>query len=144
MIENGLWVSETLEERQNLIRYCYYLVKYQKAPPQITVTTTMECNARCFYCYEHGVPQRKIQDGVIEQTLAFIDTLQTKDGVKINWFGGEPLLNPECIDTISQALKDKNISYHSYIITNGSLVTDELIGKMNHLWNTRDTDVNIR
>ena len=142
-IETGLWVDTELDERNNLLRYCYYLTKYQKAEPQITVTTTLDCNARCFYCYEHGVCKKKIQESTIDNILSFIQTLDTSNGIKLNWFGGEPLMNTDCIDVISERLKELNIDYTSYIITNGSLITDEIIEKMSDLWNTKDIQITI-
>ena len=141
--ENGLWVDEKTDELNNLLRYCYYLVKYQEHEPQITVTTTMKCNARCFYCYEKGTAHRDMPKKTEDEIVKFIQTLDTSKDIKINWFGGEPFMNTECIDNISQKLKDLNISFSSFIISNGSLITDEIIEKMKDLWNTKQIQITI-
>ena len=52
-------------------------------------------------------------------------------------------MNTDCIDVISERLKELNIEYTSYIITNGSLITDDIIKKMSDLWNTKDIQITI-
>ena len=68
-----------------------------------------------------------------EDLLKFIELQCTEEGVGITWFGGEPLLNTDLIDYVTDYLIKKDIEYSAYIITNGSLLTkDMLINKFPH------------
>lgn len=142
--ENGLWVDDDNDEAAKYIRYSYLLNKYKSTDPELTITTTMKCNARCFYCYEHSCNNsNSMSIETMNEIIKFIKALEVKDSVHINWFGGEPLLNTEIMDKFSKGLQENNINYTASIITNGSLVTDEIINRMNDLWNISVVQVTI-
>ena len=60
--------------------------------------------------------------------IEFIISHDLTNGVNFNWFGGEPLLRPNIIDRITDAMNERGIKYGSYIISNGSLLDAEIIG----------------
>lgn len=93
----------------------------------VTIMPTMACNFRCFYCYEDHDPSRmtsSMQDLVIQ---AIINKLKEYDSLRIEWFGGEPLLEIETIINISEKLisycKENRKSYIASMTTNGYLLT---------------------
>lgn len=99
-----------------------------------TILPTFGCNARCVYCYEEGMKQVTMTPETVEQTIRFI--LETHEGnkVKLSWFGGEPLLCPSTIDRICEGMRDAGLEYKSSMISNGSLITPEIVGKMTRDW----------
>lgn len=100
---------------------------------------TSACNARCYYCFEKGIIHENMSLETAEKVVKFIDDrLNNNDILKIEWFGGEPLLKTDIIDFIYDKLKkickDKNCSLYSSIISNGSLVDEKLAYKMKNEW----------
>lgn len=101
---------------------------------------TSACNARCYYCFEKGIKPTTMTQDISADVVKFIDSrLCQGDKLKVEWFGGEPLLNTKAIEHIFLSLKEicekKNCEFHSSIISNGSLVDQELAKKMKHHWN---------
>lgn len=107
------------------------------------ILPTLHCNARCVYCYEEGRPQTRMAPETVEQTLRYILATHAEEGIKLNWFGGEPLLCPDIIDRISRGVKEAGIPYRSNVVTNGSLLTPEILEKMLGLWNTRSIQISM-
>lgn len=100
-----------------------------------TIHPTTECNARCAYCYQNGIKRLTMTKDVVRHTLRYILDTQTENRVKLKWVGGEPLLCPEIIDRICSGLREAGIEYTSSMISNGSLITPEIVRKMREDWN---------
>lgn len=94
----------------------------------VTILTTTECNARCYYCFENGIKQYPMTTEVADAVVDFIKTNYPEPQFAINWFGGEPLKNFEIIKYITRELKKSGYSIISHITTNGSLLTKEMLG----------------
>ncbi len=99
-----------------------------------TILPTFGCNARCVYCYEEGMKQVTMTPEIVEQTIRFILDTHEGDRVNLSWFGGEPLLHPEIIDRVCEGMREAGLDYKSSMISNGSLITPEIIGKMTGDW----------
>lgn len=140
MVENGFWVKKQTDERQFFVDCAAYLNDLCSGHT-ITLAVTHNCNARCSYCYEHGIGVSSMTDEVIDGVVDFIST--RSKNVRINWFGGEPLMNTEAIDKISSKLNERGIDFSSYLITNGSLINNDIIDKMKDLWNVKDVQISI-
>ena len=108
-----------------------------------TVLPTMGCNARCVYCYEQGRPQASMTPETVEQTIRFILSTRAEETVSIGWFGGEPLLRPDVMDRICRGLAETGVGYRASMISNGSLVTPEIVEKMTGSWNLRQIQVSM-
>jgi uncharacterized protein len=95
---------------------------------------TEQCNFRCTYCYEDFEIGR-MSPGVVRGVKALLDA--RIDGLTllvVSWFGGEPLLAPDIIRTISDHIHSRAhdaLVYRANITTNGYLLTadrfDELL-----------------
>ena len=110
----------------------------QKGPEHITgytIFTTTECNARCFYCYEKNIRKERMSTETALETAAFIARNHGCDPVRLSWFGGEPLYHAKVIDLITEALREKEIPFHSSMISNAYLLDAETVGKAKELWN---------
>lgn len=99
----------------------------------LTICPTMGCNFDCPYCFEDhraGKMSAKVQDDVIALTERLLDYSHAKS-LGIHWFGGEPLLAPDVIESLSKRLIDladkKGATYGAGIVTNGYLLTPENI-----------------
>ena len=106
------------------------------------IMTTLDCNARCFYCYEKGTPRISMTEKIAIATSEYIQRHSTNE-VKLTWFGGEPLLNTVIIDLICQKLNDFGVSYFSHIITNGLLITRDIVDKAINLWKLKRVQITL-
>lgn len=100
----------------------------------ITIAPTMDCNARCYYCFEHGAKQGTMTMETAKRVADFLIENCIEKELTLSWFGGEPLMAVEVIDYINSRLVDANIKIDSSITTNGILITDEIIAKFKD-WN---------
>ena len=102
---------------------------------QIDILANYTCNFKCIYCYSAaGRSKKQIE---FEKIKAVIDYLfcsgkEQKNPYIINFSGGgEPLLSFELIkqtvNYIEQVNKDKKYIYNIGLVTNGSLITPEII-----------------
>lgn len=104
------------------------------------IWSTSACNARCYYCFEKGIVSSDMTEKTADALIDFISKL-TNDGdtVSIEWFGGEPLMNVAIIDYISKKIssifEQKKIHWGASLISNGSLLTSDIIKKMREIWN---------
>ena len=77
----------------------------------LTILTTTKCNARCFYCYEHGVEKKDMDQDVAVALINYIKENIGQRKLHITWFGGEPLVNKKVIDYISSTLTSLKIDF---------------------------------
>jgi uncharacterized protein len=93
---------------------------------------THECNLNCSYCYRNSstcmgrMTQKMAERGIMfarNQIASDIDTLF------VSFYGGEPLLNQECIEVITESLQkacsEADVSLLIKLFTNGTLLTTE-------------------
>lgn len=98
------------------------------------ILTSTGCNARCFYCFEHGAKVSHMTEKTAHDVADFI-VRKGAPKIKIQWFGGEPLINIKAIDTICRDLTDNNIDFTSIMVSNGYLLDEDVIKKCVELWN---------
>ena len=109
-----------------------------------TILPTSACNARCYYCFEHGMKTATMSQSTADNVVDFISTHCGKDKkVSIMWFGGEPTVAADRIDQISNGLKDKGITFVSTMISNGYLFDEEMVNKAKSLWNLKRVQISV-
>ena len=98
----------------------------------LTICPTMGCNFDCPYCFEdHGRKKMsaEIQDDVVALAERMLDSSGSKD-MHVTWFGGEPLLAPDVIESLSVRLMElvekRGGTYVARIVTNGYLLTQDI------------------
>lgn len=96
-------------------------------PLVLTLTTTMDCNLGCFYCYEQRTPDELTKadlSAIVESARERLRQHQKKS-LHVDWYGGEPLLNMAFIELASPALQAmcqaEGAAYHASIISNGTV-----------------------
>ena len=99
----------------------------------LTLCPTMNCNFDCPYCFESHRPgkmSRAVQDDVVALAGRMLDIAGRKK-LSVTWFGGEPLLAADVIESLSERLmalaKEKGAEYTAGIITNGFLLNQKNI-----------------
>lgn len=141
-LTQGLAVPQDLDERQ-----CYEewrgMYGRKVSHLSLNITTTLKCNARCAYCYEKGVIPQDFQEDMLPKLIAFIKRKKKKRPVLLNWFGGEPLMNPSLLDAVARELTSEKIDFNSYIITNGSLLTKKMVREKFPQWHMKDVQITL-
>ncbi len=112
-----------------------------KGVPSYLILPTLACNARCTYCYEEGRTPVTMTPEVADQVVQYIVKTHGKPPVKLDWYGGEPLLCEGIIDRICEGLKDAGIEFRSKIVSNGSLITPRILEKMRTDWNLKSIQI---
>lgn len=99
----------------------------------ITINPTMNCNLRCWYCYEEHLAHSNMPEKIIESIKKLIENIVGNPKVKslhLSFFGGEPLLGfKNCIKPLiefSDALCRKyDTSFSFGFTTNAVLLSEE-------------------
>ncbi|MBQ9004517.1 MAG: radical SAM protein [Eggerthellaceae bacterium] len=98
----------------------------------LTICPTMGCNFDCPYCFEDhfaGKMTAEVQDDIVALAERMMDASNAK-GISVTWFGGEPLLACDVIESLTGRLlalaEDRGAEYDAGIITNGYLLTQEV------------------
>lgn len=113
------------------------------SPTYYIICPTTGCNARCYYCFEKGVVQKRMSQETAKAVADYIVSNHDKNHLVIQWFGGEPLLEPEIISFIANKLHENGVNFDSKIITNGSLLTDEIVALAKNEWNVKIIQITI-
>lgn len=121
-------ISEYTDEEFNSMYLLQWLkIQLDTTNLHLTIAPTLNCNFRCTYCYEKEKQNTKIISiDIINKIIDFIKEKYPKK-LEVEWYGGEPLL---CIDEIkyfNEQCELNNINLCQSIITNGYLLTDEII-----------------
>lgn len=104
-----------------------------------TILPTTACNARCYYCCEHGIPTFTMTKQIADDTVKFIaDYCGEERKISIRWYGGEPTVAAYRIDQICKGIRERGIQYSSSITTNGYLFDEEMASRARELWNLKN------
>lgn len=131
MNEKTFFVSDDTDELSMVLAKRSYQISNPTIPTYRILVTTA-CNARCSYCFEKGINFMNMDMRVANAVIDFI--LRESVGVsniKVQWFGGEPLLNLDIIKYITHTLNTRfkgDIVYS--MISNGSLLTKTTIQEL--------------
>jgi len=124
LVKGGFLVSSPEEETET-IRSRFARAR-EETPVVLTLTTTMDCNLGCYYCYEQR-SQKKLTTNhvadIIDLAKASLER-QNKRSLHVDWYGGEPMLNQTFLEDASSSLQklcnELKVSYHASIISNGT------------------------
>jgi len=132
----GILVRDEQEEQEKLRTHLNQLkFDYNKAAFTVTILTTYACNFKCTYCFEESSRTTvKLNFVTQEKVIEWLKRRMERFGYKklhINYYGGEPLLNPKAIEHISGVMKswceNNGLAFAMSIQTNGYLLTPELV-----------------
>jgi uncharacterized protein len=98
----------------------------RNAPVVVTITTTLDCNLGCFYCYEERSPDSLDARDIplILRSIAGLLEGSSRRSLHVDWYGGEPTLNLPFLEQASRAIQDfcstLGVRYSASIISNGT------------------------
>jgi len=146
LVESKFLVPHGFDERAYLARL-FETSKAGKKGLSLAFVITLTCNFRCPYCYQDHTEVRMERD-VQDAVLAFLKRkLRGKEEFHAAWWGGEPLLEPQIIDSfgseIIQLCESLDVQYDASITTNGYLLNEDNVrllakGRVKHVQVTLD------
>lgn len=140
LVDNGFLIPNFVDEYQYYAYYQDALKNVYHATEHYTVALTSKCNARCVYCYEEGIKQFDMSEETADRLAQVL--CSSEKPIDITWFGGEPLLKTDLIERITNQLKANHKDFQAEIITNGSLLTDDILAKFPD-WNIQWVQISI-
>lgn len=125
LYNNGIIVDDSTNEIELVERLRADAI--QQNIQNIVILTTTECNARCYYCFEHGIEPVIMTKETADAVVRFCKEKYKDKVIAITWFGGEPLLNYGIIKYVTDQLIKAGYELETHITTNGSLISDEML-----------------
>ena len=120
------------------------MVRYSgSAKTDFSIITTTDCNARCFYCFQIGIPRFNMSGETAEATAEYLIRVSKGKPIIIRWFGGEPLYNREVIDRICDRLNESGTAFRTIMVTNGYYLDAETIRHAWSDWRLRKAQITI-
>lgn len=145
-IENWYLVPKEHDDQQ-LVDECRAVLTLMDSHPKnihaFHIFTTLDCNARCFYCFEKRMAGSNMTMETASRVIEYIEEQAKGDSVYIEWFGGEPLFNYPVIDYIADGMRARGIQFRSYMVSNGLLFDSALIEKANNRWNLEGVQITL-
>jgi uncharacterized protein len=138
----GMLVRDEQEEQEKLRGHLNQLkYDYNKSIFAVTILTTYGCNFKCTYCFEESSRTTvKLDFATQEKVIEWLKRRMERLGYQklhLNYYGGEPLLNPKAIEHISGVMKawceSKGLGFAMSLQTNGYLLTPELVDNFKKL-----------
>lgn len=100
----------------------------------IIVNPTLDCNLRCWYCYETHKTGSTISQENINAILKHIELKHLEDNfeaLELSFFGGEPFLKAsiisQLIEDVSNLCRSKNINLKISFTTNGTIMPPKIL-----------------
>src|SRR5215213_2903101 len=131
-LDAGIFVPRDADERGGLRES--YEHNRTAAPFFVTVTTTLDCNMRCYYCYQKDGELEKMSPAMADSIAGWMQReIETRGHrrIHVDWYGGEPMLNSEVIERISARMigfcAAKGVTYKGSMICNGTNWPDDKV-----------------
>lgn len=137
--EMGYIIDSELDEL-SFLKYKNKIVTYNDRDYNLTINPTLECNFKCWYCYEdHNEGHMTIE--VIEAIKLHIKKLVENhviNALRLCWFGGEPFLYfYDVVYPISQYAKQiccsNGVFFSNSATTNAYCIDENMVKKMDEI-----------
>lgn len=107
----------------------------------IFINPTLDCNLRCWYCFEKHVKGSLINQEIFSSIVNLIERKIQKEGVKdlsLSLFGGEPLIafKSVVLPMIQKASKiciESQRNLYVSFVTNGTLITKTILKELSSI-----------
>lgn len=104
----------------------------------ITINPTLDCNLRCWYCYENRHVGSVMSEEMIHNTISFVNTFLENNKIKVlnlSFFGGEPLLHYKkvihpILTEIHKICRESKTLLQIHFTTNGILISDRVLNEL--------------
>jgi uncharacterized protein len=134
LIEQEFLIPDNENEIENLKKVSRQIDENERSF-LLTINPSMNCNFKCWYCYETHVKDSSLNKEMINKINKFISNTARKEGMQyfsLAFFGGEPLLYfkrdvKPVINLFAEECHNNNLHYSISFTTNGYLINDDFI-----------------
>ncbi len=150
LLQNNFIVDATINEFETL-KSEVSVLENDETHYTIIINPTMNCNFKCWYCYEEHIKDSKVNNETLTKIYKLIDNVVNDKKIKsfeIGWFGGEPLLYlnqtmKPILEYANERAKKTIKKFRSNITTNGYLINQNAVDlfkkyQLNHFQITLD------
>jgi len=135
LCEKAFLIEDEIDEIER-VKEVSHQIDNDETKYELHINPTMNCNFKCWYCYETHIKDSKMDEATIEKTERFIATVFNEQKnlkeFSLSWFGGEPLLY---FDKVMMPIlkftydlaQEKKIAFSSGMTTNGLLINQNVI-----------------
>lgn len=131
LLDAGMIVDEDFNEVEALINR-FKAIDSDPSHFDIIINPTLDCNLRCWYCYETHGRGTMMRPEVIDAVCRLIDEKLSDSRLKrltISFFGGEPLIGWDrvvmpILTYAARKCKEHGVKLTSSFTTNGVLLTE--------------------
>ncbi|MBQ6462850.1 MAG: radical SAM protein [Pseudobutyrivibrio sp.] len=130
LYDGGYIIEDDVSELE-LLNFEKEEERFNHSKLTMTIAPTMDCNFRCAYCYEKNRYENvQMTEEIIEAIIEFVKSkVKNLSLVTVAWYGGEPLMAINIIQTLSKQLievcEKNDIEYEAVIVTNGYLLDEK-------------------
>ena len=134
LCEAGILINDEIDESV-LLKNRIDLADNNTSEFILHINPTLDCNFKCWYCYENHIPRSLMKEETLKSIQNLISNILSDDKIKtfdLGFFGGEPLLyfnkiSKPIIDFAESICRKKSKDLHIHFTTNGSLLTQQTI-----------------
>ena len=140
LLSIGALIPEDFNELQEVINKSKN-VDNNESEFTLIINPTMNCNFKCWYCYESHILGSQLSEKTLNKVYKLIDNIliQKKElkSFVLSFFGGEPLMyykktSMQIIDYLrSKYNQYPNINFSVNFTSNGYLVNNDIINHLN-------------
>lgn len=120
---NASFLLDDSYDEMKAIKLRHWKKCFEKDCFEVTIIPTLRCNEKCVYCYQRGIQYDVLDmdDADFNDILKYLKMVKSKN-IRINWYGGEPLLCKDKILAFCKQLdKDSRHIYTYSISTNATM-----------------------
>jgi len=137
LVNIGYFINDDLDENE-MLNDKIISIDSDNTTFTIIINPTLNCNFKCWYCYEDHVVKSKMDGEILNSIKRFINKKTQSENIEkivLLFFGGEPLLYYRSIvlpiiEYCNECCKQKNISTNIGFTTNGYLLNDSIIEEL--------------
>ena len=141
VLENKKFIIPDDTDELKLVKNLVHSIDCDPKQYHLIINPTMDCNFRCWYCYESHMHGSKMDNEIIARIKKHLSLKLQSEQIKnltISWFGGEPLLYfKQVILPILEFSHDltsrKGVNFNSNFTSNGFLLNKYMIEEFNRL-----------
>lgn len=140
LYESGFIIDDDCDEIK-LIKYRLNSKRYSGNELRLVIAPTLGCNFSCIYCYEKAGEKKTdcvMNTATCEKIVDFVKKRsEIVKELEVIWYGGEPLIGIQVVEKLSldflKICKERGIIYTSSMISNGYLLDDNMIQRIEKL-----------
>jgi len=135
LVSNGIIVN-TEEDEIDKVRLLMEEVNNSETEYRLIINPTMNCNFKCWYCYETHIKDSRMEADILDKTCKYIENVfkeyKNLNFFLLSFFGGEPLLYYKkvvvpILKFANEKAQEYNVRIAGDFTTNGYLIAPEMI-----------------